>query len=103
MDFDSSAAIELVLPPGESVRTTTIYLVSPTHPRLTPPLGGITRRNFWMKLIPHTGEGWGYCMVEIARPYVQSFRLIHPCDGQTDGFAIAYSALSMLSRANKRL
>jgi len=27
--------------------------------------------------------------------------MIHPCDGQTDGFAIAYSALSMLSHAKK--
>jgi len=25
--------------------------------------------------------------------------MIHPCDGQTDGRTIAYSALSMLSRA----
>jgi len=30
------------------------------------------------------------------------FRLIHPCDGRTDGFAIAYSVLSMLSRADTR-
>ena len=44
-------------------------------------------------------------------PKFNRFRLIHPCDGQTDrhrqtdgrtdGRAIAYSALSMLSRANK--
>ena len=27
-------------------------------------------------------EGWGYCMVKIA-PFSR-YRLIHPCDGQTD-------------------
>ena len=39
-------------------------------------------------------------MVKLQDPKFNRFRLIHPCDGQTDGFAIAYSALSMLSRAN---
>jgi len=36
-------------------------------------------------------------------PNFNRFQLIHPCDGQTDGFAIAYSVLSMLSRANNEV
>jgi len=32
------------------------------------PLGG-SRRNFWVKLIPQIGEGWGYCMVNFGTEY----------------------------------
>jgi len=35
-------------------------------------------------------EGLVYRMVKLHNPYFNSFWLIHPCDGQTDGQAIAY-------------
>jgi len=66
-----------------------------THPCLTPPLGG-SHQNFWMKLILQKLEGWGYCTVKIAWPFSTD-----PPVWRTDGFAIAYSALIMLSRAKK--
>jgi len=51
-------------------------------------------------------EGLGYCTVKIAWSWLQPFSTDPPVwrtdgrtDRRTDGFAIAYSALSMLSRA----
>jgi len=74
-----------------------------THPCLTPPLGGIpsefldetcNSKTRWMGLL--YGEN---CMILTWTVFDWSTRVT---DRQTDGFAIAYSALSMLSRAKKR-
>jgi len=62
------------------------------------PRSGGSRSNFGMKLILQKVEGCVYCMVKIAWSLLQPFSTDPPV-WQTDGFAIAYSALSMLSRA----
>jgi len=72
-----------------------------THPRLTPPLGG--SHHFWMQLIPPKNRGMGLlynenCMTLTSTVFDWSTRVT---DGQTDGMAIAYSALSICCRTLK--
>ena len=73
-----------MLPPGESVRTPTILARFPNPPSLAPPLGGIPSE-FLDETYTANRRGMGL--------------LTRETDTQTDGRAIAYSALSMLSRA----
>jgi len=44
-------------------------------------------------------ESWGYQMVQVSKSYLQLFSMIYPCDGQTDGRAIAYTRYSICCRA----
>jgi len=39
-----------------------------------------------MKLILQKLEGWGYSMVKISYPNFNRFSMIHPSDGETDGW-----------------
>jgi len=48
-----------------------------------------------MKLTTQKPKRGRYRMVEFHDPNFNRFCMIHPCDGQTDGRAIAYSALSI--------
>ena len=72
-----------------------------THPCLMPPLGG-NPPEFLDETYAAKTRGIGLWW-KLHAPKFNRFRLIHPCDGRTDrrtdGRAIAYSALSMLSRA----
>jgi len=38
-----------------------------------------------MKFNPHKLEGWGYRTVKLHNVNFNRFRMIHSCDGQTDG------------------
>jgi len=76
-------------------------LFSPRHPCMMSPLTGVIRQNFWMKLILQKLEGCGYCIMYgennensmiLTSTVLTSTRVT---DGRTDGFAIAYSALSI--------
>jgi len=49
-----------------------------------------------MKFTPQKLEGWGYRMVKISRSLLHPFSMIHPCDGQKDGRAIAYTRVKSL-------
>jgi len=51
-----------------------------------------------MKLKMQKLDGWGYRMVKFHNPNFNRFSSIHPSDGQTDGRAIACSALSIFLR-----
>jgi len=53
-----------------------------THPCLTPPLGGIPFE-FLDETYPAKTRGIGLLYGE--NRMINRFRLIHPCDGQTDG------------------
>jgi len=91
-----------VLPPGESIRTPTIFARFPTNPRLTPPLGGIPSEFLDETYTPNRrGMGLLYgenCMPLTSTVFDWSTRMT---GGQTDGQAIAYSALSICCRTLK--
>ena len=74
-----------------------------THPCLTPPLGGIPSE-FLDETYPAKTRGMGLlycenCLILTSTVFDWSTRVT---DGRTDGWAIAYSALSMLSRAKNQ-
>ena len=79
-----------------------------THPCLTPPLGGIPLE-FLDETYPAKTRGIGLlygenCMILTSTVFDWSTSVTdRRTDGQTDGFAIAYSALSMLSCAKNEM
>jgi len=75
----------------------TLLLVFPTSP-LTPPLGEPIRISGWNLTCKNKSYGATVCW-KFHNPIFNHFWLIHPCDGQTDGRAIAYSALSIYAVA----
>jgi len=60
-----------------------------------------TSQNVWIKLIPQNYRD--LAMVKLHDPNFNRFWLIHPCDRQTGGQVIAYSALCMCCHVLKNL
>ena len=89
-----------MLPPGESVRILTIIARFPNPPSFDAPAQGILSEFLDETYTAHRrGMGLLYgknCMILTSTIFDWSTRVM---DRQTDGFAIAYSALSMLSCA----
>ena len=98
--------ITLVLPPGESVRTPTVLSRFPNPPSFDAPARGIPSE-FLDEIYIANRRGMGLlygenCTILSSTLFDWSTRVTdRRTDRQTDGLAIACSALSMLSRANK--
>jgi len=72
-----------------------LKIVSFSYPsRIRRPRSLSSLWNFTGKLSARKLESWGYSVVKVAWSYnFNRLWLIHPCDGRTDGRAMAYSVL----------